>query len=204
MRHRVFVDLLDVARNALSGRRRVLRLEVARAADRLRAQPRHRQGRRRGRRVRAVHGRPRYRAAGRASPPTTRTTSAPPWRFATGWSRIGRTTCHGGAAQLEPEPRHRRARRAGRSAPRVRRRTRRSTCWATCSATGGGNGGRTSRRKLAKLPAGHRRPARRPGGVAGLELVGLQSSGPGKGSRITPGDAFRLPDPGSSTTSARR
>ncbi len=159
----LFVDLLAVARNALAGRRRVVRPEEPRAAHRLRARPRHRPGRRRGRRVRGVHAATATRRASTASPPTTRTTSAPPWRCATGWSstRPGDSPWRR-RLRSSPTSDDARARRAGRGAARLRARTRPSTCSATCSATGARVAGAHWRRMLAKLVARTRPPARRP------------------------------------------
>ena len=158
----VFVDLLDVVRHAMLVGRRVVRPEERRAARRLRAQPRDRPGRRRGRRVRRLRRPTATRPASTASPATTRTTSGRRSPCATGWS---------GSAPADLPWRAPLGRARGRPYADVDAQVQRcmpsslepaSTCSATCSGTGAGSGGRRCARMLAKSAQDLDRPARRP------------------------------------------
>ncbi len=192
----LFVDLSSVARNAVQVGHRVLRPQVPRAAHRLRARPRHRPGRRRGRRVRALHERPR---PGRPRPHRRlqrgrRPRHARPARLA-GRAPTRRSAVAGRRARAGRRPT--RARRAGRTRCTPSARTRPSTSSATCSATGGASGRPTWLRCWPGAQADTADLLDDPEVLAGLTYVGMvERIGKNGQRRSTPGDAVRAPRPG--------
>ena len=97
----VFVDLLTVARNAIQVGAESLQPEGGRAAHRLPAQPRHRQGCGSGRQPRELHGqRRRHRTPGHRG--LQRGRRPRHGLCATGWSPNGRPICRGANQPANP------------------------------------------------------------------------------------------------------
>ena len=190
----LFVDLYPVVRNAIQVGTESYGLKYLERLTTLRAGPRHRPGRRRRRRVRAVHDATTTAPSWSGSPPTTRTTSGRRWPCATGSSDTGPQGLPWRAAAA------RRPKRASRSSTSrsppctPSDPTRPSISWATCWATGCREWLRQQRAEAGQVPGrDRRRCSTTPTSSPGLTPMAIEPHTARGASSNLPGHAVPLP-----------